>query len=235
MPIGAPGWPELACCTASMARARMALAISEVSSVEMAAMCGEPDSAGQGVDRRGEPVDFRATPWLRPAMPTVPQHQCTPCASIDRRCARPTLAAHESPDPRRRPRRTHAAADRHHAQAAAAGARQAADRMAPARRWRAPACARWSSTPPGWKSSFRPRWATARAGGCDPLFHRRPRPRRRAGDRRRHRQGAALAGAAGRRGLLGGVGRHLHARLRVRRSAWPSIFPAAPTWACCGW
>ncbi|MCK7492616.1 MAG: hypothetical protein MZW92_14400 [Comamonadaceae bacterium] len=30
-----------------------------------------------------------------------------------------------------------------HAQAAAAGARQAADRVAPARRWRAPACARW--------------------------------------------------------------------------------------------
>ena len=28
MPIGAPGWPELACCTASIARARMALAIS---------------------------------------------------------------------------------------------------------------------------------------------------------------------------------------------------------------
>src|SRR5436190_14121468 len=30
MPIGAPGWPELACCTASIARARMAFAIKEV-------------------------------------------------------------------------------------------------------------------------------------------------------------------------------------------------------------
>ncbi len=30
MPMGAPGWPELACCTASMASARMALAISVV-------------------------------------------------------------------------------------------------------------------------------------------------------------------------------------------------------------
>jgi hypothetical protein len=30
MPIGAPGWPELACCTASIAKARMAFAISAV-------------------------------------------------------------------------------------------------------------------------------------------------------------------------------------------------------------
>ena len=39
--------------------------------------------------------------------------------------------SHESDDPRRRPRRAHAAADRRHAQAAARGRRQAADRLAP--------------------------------------------------------------------------------------------------------
>ena len=30
MPIGAPGWPELACCTASIASARIVLAIRVV-------------------------------------------------------------------------------------------------------------------------------------------------------------------------------------------------------------
>ena len=30
MPIGAPGWPELACCTASIASARIALAMTAV-------------------------------------------------------------------------------------------------------------------------------------------------------------------------------------------------------------
>ena len=30
MPIGAPGWPEFACCTASIANARIAFAINVV-------------------------------------------------------------------------------------------------------------------------------------------------------------------------------------------------------------
>src|SRR6266542_4443640 len=36
MPIGAPGWPELACCTASIASARIALAIMDVEVEETA-------------------------------------------------------------------------------------------------------------------------------------------------------------------------------------------------------
>jgi hypothetical protein len=44
MPIGAPGWPELAACTASMARARMALAIKTV----VSAVCdGMARNSGQ--------------------------------------------------------------------------------------------------------------------------------------------------------------------------------------------
>src|SRR3990172_819873 len=43
MPIGMPGWPELAFCTASMARARNAVARSRVSTVVV--FCGEVCSA----------------------------------------------------------------------------------------------------------------------------------------------------------------------------------------------
>ena len=90
----------------------------------------------------------------------------------------PTLRADASrhgPDPRRRPRRAAAAAHRPHAQAAAAGARPAADRVAPAGAGARPACARWSSTPPGSKSSSPPRSATARAGGCTSTTRREGR------------------------------------------------------------
>ena len=38
-----------------------------------------------------------------------------------------------------------------------------------------------------------------------------------------------------RRGLLGGVGRHLHARLRVRCAPGAGLCRRRPTWACCGW
>ena len=69
----------------------------------------------------------------------------------------------EGDRPRRRPRRADAAAFRPHAQAAARGARQAADRLAPrgARRRRGARGRR--SIPPGWRSRSSPRSATARA------------------------------------------------------------------------
>ena len=110
-----------------------------------------------------------------------------------RSAAEAAIAADEGDHPRRRPRRAHAAADRPHAQAAARGARQAADRMAPRGAGARRACARSSSTPPGSRSRSSPRSATARASASRSLLDGRPRPRRRARDRRRHRQGAAAA------------------------------------------
>ncbi len=74
MPIGAPGWPELACCTASIASARTALAISVASGIVAAAASsiesvGEAESVMQGsamaprqARRRAEAAHFRATP-----------------------------------------------------------------------------------------------------------------------------------------------------------------------------
>src|SRR5688572_17096625 len=50
MPIGAPGWPELACCTASIARARMALAMRVVEAVRVS---GEARAAAMGVPEGG--------------------------------------------------------------------------------------------------------------------------------------------------------------------------------------
>src|SRR4051794_20990095 len=90
MPIGAPGWPELACCTASIESARMALAISVsrapaasgvaigVSGESIAAMCGSflaqvsrpfygPPRAGPAPDNRLDagPPPHRRPPRLR--------------------------------------------------------------------------------------------------------------------------------------------------------------------------
>ena len=52
MPIGAPGWPELACCTASIASARIALAISVVACAVGVAIAASGDAeAVRGNDR----------------------------------------------------------------------------------------------------------------------------------------------------------------------------------------
>ena len=77
-----------------------------------------------------------------------------------------------------------------------AGARQAADRVAPrGARARGGFARGRRSTPPGSRSRSRTRSATARAAASRiALFARRPRLRRRARDRRRHRHGAAAAG-----------------------------------------
>src|SRR5215207_7291423 len=50
MPMGAPGWPEFACCTASMASARIAFAIRESLAIG--------GSSGGGI--RGNPRFYRA-------------------------------------------------------------------------------------------------------------------------------------------------------------------------------
>ena len=98
-------------------------------------------------------------------------------------------------------------------QAAAGGARQAADAVPPARRWRAAASrevvdqhrlAGRADRGPLRRTSRRTALRIA-------LFARRPRFRRRAGDRRRHRPRAAAAG----RGVLAGGGDVYVPRLRV--------------------
>src|SRR5574343_1124716 len=48
MPMGAPGWPELACCTASMASARMALAMVWDETVVATAVSVMKTSGGNG-------------------------------------------------------------------------------------------------------------------------------------------------------------------------------------------
>src|SRR6476469_6706447 len=61
MPMGAPGWPELACWTASMDSARIALAICWASAadgdVELAGDAGAVEGRMEG---RGETRDFKA-------------------------------------------------------------------------------------------------------------------------------------------------------------------------------
>src|SRR6202012_5536093 len=80
MPIGAPGWPELACWTASIARARMALAMREaafgVTGAEeglrdVVVISGNPErnrgrwrrGAGGTSARHGKAPDFTRWVW----------------------------------------------------------------------------------------------------------------------------------------------------------------------------
>ena len=58
MPIGAPGWPELACCTASIASARIAFAINVVRAPVDAG--AEEAMAAMRVPERSEPAILRA-------------------------------------------------------------------------------------------------------------------------------------------------------------------------------
>ena len=136
-------------------------------------------------------------------------------APAPHRAPRAPSRRNEGDRPRRRPRRADAAAFRRHAQAAAAGAWQAADRMASrgARRRRGARGRHQHRLARGAdrrrarrRLALRPRHR---------LLDGRPRPRRRARDRRRHRQGAAAA----RRCVLGRLRRRLRARLPLQRRA----------------
>ena len=102
------------------------------------------------------------------------------------------IGRHESHDPRGRPRRTHAPADRHDAQAAARGRRQAADRLASSRGWRAPASRDLVINHAHLGAQIE---AALGDGAAFGRAHRLFARRRGAGDRRRHRQRAAAARA----------------------------------------
>src|SRR4051794_20288078 len=83
MPMGAPGWPELACCTASMDSARIALAICWASARD--ADVGEAWESGaveEGMDGLGETRDFKArlTRACRAKEQSFHRLQCAACA-----------------------------------------------------------------------------------------------------------------------------------------------------------
>src|SRR3546814_9969645 len=54
MPIGMPGWPELACCTASIASARIALAMSRWLPGVTRLSCAEGDVATRSEEHTSE-------------------------------------------------------------------------------------------------------------------------------------------------------------------------------------
>ena len=131
----------------------------------------------QGQIQRG-PAALHRTTRARPPAATSRSSRCSTCSTPSK--ARPTRSAtpsDESLHPRRRARRTHAPADRPHAQAAAAGRRQAADRLASgAAGGGRVSRGRHQSRPP-WRADRGSARRRCAVGPADPVFSRNRRAR----------------------------------------------------------
>jgi hypothetical protein len=83
IPIGSPGWPEAALSTASIAKARIAVAISERLASGLGEWAAFAIGSGEfmsGFDRIGS--EWQETPWQNAVLPPNRQPRCSPSAAI---------------------------------------------------------------------------------------------------------------------------------------------------------